>query len=158
MCHSVCTNSTKRHCEPRCLRPEARVLKRGVVVTSYVPYCEIKCPKDQCETEGCPACEVVCRRPPPGYTIQTKPPLCSWSCDDIPLGVTCEDVPCSGEPSGDGSWQPAKLLMDNNSSNFFIIVVFMVFLFFVFLIKWNFSQTGLNDVKKLTKVNFSRKN
>lgn len=128
MCHATCLSGTTK-CEPVCARPEVRVLRNGQVTTSYRPFCEIKCPPNMCEMDACPSCEVVCRRPPAGYTIETKTAACTWLCRG---GIDCETPACVGTPSNGGGWIAPRLVGTNSNSFIFIIFIFVITFVIVF--------------------------
>merc|ERR1712086_683516 len=92
------------------------------------PVCPVRCPKEMCEMDDCPACETVCR-PAVCRTTRTAPepncaPLCektkcAWKCKTPTLcpkpkcQLTCEQPGCSeekefGPPGGNSPCCPCN--------------------------------------------------
>jgi len=83
-CHPQCSwacddpvcNAT---CTPVCQEPNC-VFN---ITCNHSPSCAIQCPEDMCESDNCPACEVVCQ--PSSHfecgSILCAPVECSWSCE-----------------------------------------------------------------------------
>ena len=109
-CHPVCSWNCDNPqcpavCHPICERPKCEMkcneLANAKCTTQCgVPQCEVRCPKDMCEGQTCPKCEIVCRPaecrsvcipPDPVCTPMCEEAKCEWKCS---RPVTCPRPKC----------------------------------------------------------------
>lgn len=123
-CHPTCAYECDSptcfaSCVPQCLpyRCQTCELNPFTNVTTCGPLsssgCYVHCPRDQCEEDSCPECEIICNvgnlcNPDDPYChVQCLELECDWKCDkpgDCPL-PRCElqcDPPACAASSGSG--------------------------------------------------------
>jgi len=114
MCHLeiIGNNTYFAKCKPKCSIPNCQTQCQQLDpalchVKCEPPSCRTICPKDQCETEGCPMCENVCDqpickvkciRPKHNCTNLCEAPLCSWFCKkpnvcNPKFNIVCDHLP-----------------------------------------------------------------
>lgn len=88
LCYYECSNPVcPAVCEPICSAPNCQICVNNTNSSDCSPWsshCYVNCPIDQCESDECPACEVMCPVPqcPPGKHcyVQCTELHCTWKC------------------------------------------------------------------------------
>ncbi len=112
-CHPECTNGDEHvypaSCTPVCQPHVCTNTCDGCV---SLPNCHVECPEDQCESDSCPACTLLCNTPvciPDTYnncTIECQQLQCDWQCVTPPActgNCTCDAPACAHASSATNS-------------------------------------------------------
>lgn len=99
-CHPECVRVcaapvTPAICEPVCAGPACVIINATREwCATHKPDCRVECPADQCESDQCPACAVICNPPPEACNdgeILCEALTCSWQCvKPAPIHDVCE--------------------------------------------------------------------
>lgn len=98
-------------CNPVCKKPQCEYSCHGDMTCTLQPDCYIRCPEDQCASDSCPTCEVVCEplNSFTKYRCFDCDPLCeaaecTWNCVKptecgVPpvCDIICEQPSCECE-------------------------------------------------------------
>ena len=81
VCYAVC----QPYCLPfNCMRCEMVSINSTICHDRIRRGCDIHCPSDQCETDSCPQCEILCSSSLcenyPNCQVECEAPQCGWSC------------------------------------------------------------------------------
>jgi hypothetical protein len=98
-------------CQPSCQPPQCQICNNNTrpATCRTTRRCSVRCPADQCESDQCPACEIVCPddcHGTPGCYHLCQAPQCGWSCR-LPLTtcprphcvLQCEEPACAVSPA-----------------------------------------------------------
>ncbi len=144
-CHPECTYECDNpvcaaNCQPQCDSVKCRICEQINVNATPVCEedfidrgCEIRCPADQCESDSCPQCEVICAGSlcddDPTCVIECEQIACGWDCQkptNCPQPICilqCEQPACAVTSAG----VKERAILQPYSSIFLLIILLIVF-------------------------------